>query len=524
MTRQQLFWTFLLRHGAARTQGQFAGLMLILALTLPGIALGQSPTDGNFYVAPDGHDTNSGTSWASPLLTLTQAQTDCAQATGSCVIHLAPAGTTLTTEFVLTRAETTIACEPGAVITTAVAVGGGVPFVIKANDTRITGCTFNFSSGVAAALSLANTVARATIDHNTFENYPGGGANNTLFVGDRSNTTLATAVTDVSVTDNVFLNNVGSNVNIQDYVTRAVISRNRFVTGLGTNKMDNQVINAQTTDSGTTIQGLTVSENVMFNGLDGDCIQIEQLSAGNPILDVTVSSNVCTLQAGADENGTGYSMAGIIGLSEVGNIFDANDVQLNIGNAPFEFVNVQNGTESGNSAVLGTQSTASRINIYTVIGNSTGIANGFSLNNSFTGNTASISKTSGAVAVCWGVGFGGGTSNSISRNTFTGNSCDFTGSTAPTAGFWMQANAVGTTVNNNLVSENNFIGTNVTGDGGICLEPDQGTMLHNVVGPNNVFNFHLQYCHNLGAQAALLLGSTLDNLTYGSTLSGPNHN
>jgi hypothetical protein len=69
--------------------------------------------------------------------------------------------------------------------------------------------------------------------------------------------------------------------------------------------LNNQVINAQTTDSGTTIQGLTVTGNIMSNDLGGDCIQIQQIS-GNAILDVTVSSNVCMLQSG---NGSGYSMA-----------------------------------------------------------------------------------------------------------------------------------------------------------------------------------------------------------------------
>jgi hypothetical protein len=87
---------------------------------------------------------------------------------------------------------------------------------------------------------------------------------------------------------------------------------------------------------------------------------------------------------------------------------------------------------------------------------------------------------------------------------------------------FMQSNNSTSTVSNNFVSENNFLGTDVTGDAGICVEDDAGTMVHNVVGPNNLFNFHLPYCHNLGAQASGLLLSTLDDLTYGSPLSGPN--
>jgi hypothetical protein len=494
---------------------QAVGLMLVCATAFATLVLAQGAADGIRYVAPDGSDSNNGLTWSTAKATLGGAQTSC-PASGPCVIHVAPAGLTLSTQFTLNRAATTIECEPGAAITTE--VSSGMAFFIgpNANDTRITGCTFNWSSGGDGALNVENTVSRVTIDHNLFENYPGGSGtpNNTLLIGNRSNTTLAAAVTDVNVIDNVFLNDTGVNINIQDYVLRVVVARNRIITGTST--LNNSLINAQAADSGTTMQGLTVSKNVMSNALAGNCIQINQ-GLGNRILDVTVSSNICMLGSGA---GTGYLMAGITGLDSVGNVFDANEQTITNSQSPFEFVNVQNGTGSGNSAVLGTQASGSTstIHIYYVAGEN----GGSSVNNTFSGNTASIAFTNtaqGAVAICWGVsGIGSGT-NVISRNNFTGNSCDLTGSTGAGVGMFMHTNTSTTTVSNNYVSDNNFIGTNVTGDAGICVEQDQSApMTGNVIGPNNVFNFHLPWCHGLGNQLSGLLKSTLGPLPYGSTL------
>jgi hypothetical protein len=182
--------------------------MLILAATLPRTLMGQVADYSNQYVSPSGSNSNNGQSWSNAKATLAGALTSGTNpcpSSGSCVIHVSSGGITLSATFTLNRAQTTIECEPGAVITTTVPLGSGVPFVVAANDTRITGCAFSYSSGSEAALEVDNTVSRVTIDHNLFENYPGGtGANNTVIIGDRNNTTSAKAVTDVAVTDNVF--------------------------------------------------------------------------------------------------------------------------------------------------------------------------------------------------------------------------------------------------------------------------------------------------------------------------------
>lgn len=483
-------------------------VLVAFLLSFKSACWAQRASDGIFFVSPNGSDSNNGLSWSTAKLTLGGAQTAC-PASGDCAIHVSAGGITLSSTFTLSRAETTITCEPGAVITTGVPSGSDSIYV-TANDTRVTQCTFNASTGTDA-IDIPKSVSRVSIDHNLFENYPDGGADTVIFVGNRANSAASEVVTDIAVTDNMFLNNAGDDVDIQDYVSRVVVSKNRIVSTV--TNANNPLVNAQTTDSDTVIQGLVVSDNIMSNGMAADCVQIQQLS-GNPISDVTVSGNVCTLQESAS-GGTGYSMAGITVLSSVGNIFDANGQAFGGGNAPFEFVNVQYGTESNNSALLGTQSTAHGY-IFTVIG-----SGGSSLNDTFSGNSASVAYTGTGTFGCW---FAGSSTagSTVSRNSFTGNTCDLTGSTGKVAGFFMQASNSSATVNNNFVSENNFIGTDVTGDAGICVEHDSGTMAHIVIGPNNLYNFHLSYCQNWGAQSAGLPSSVIDPLTYGSSLSGPN--
>jgi hypothetical protein len=516
------------------TQICFQAVRFILPLAMVLPAMAQMPENGNRYVSANGNDSSAGTSWAAPLADLATAQSGSANScpsSGPCVIHVAAVGITISSAFTLSRANTTIECESGGTLTTTSSTN---PFKIAADDTRVTGCAFVYGGSGASENAIdietpsSASVQRVSIDHNLFENYPGGsGANVVVFVGDRSNKAAGVAVTDVHVTDNVFYGNTGNHISIMDNAQRIDVSRNLVYTGSGISGSNDEIINAQTADAltvgsgGTTIQGLTVSGNIMFHGLTGDCIQIQRLAStgGGPISDVTVSSNVCTLLSGS--TGTGYSMAGIVGLSDVGNVFDANGVEMSGNdNAPFEFVNVENGAASGNSAIMGTQSSAAALLIFTVIGN-----NGQISNVAFTGNSASIAFTNTApnYAACWSVGSGGSSVNTIVRNTFTGNSCDLTGSTGEAVGFYMQGGGnTSNQVSNNFISENNFLSPSGPNSAvGIVLQPESGTMVNNIVGFNNLTNFNIPYCHNLASCPGTtgLLSSTLATLSYGSNLS-----
>jgi hypothetical protein len=527
----------------------------------------------------DGTDNNTnGLSWASAFASLGGALSgftnSCPTQTTppkTCVIHVgAGLGITLSSTFTLNRSYTTIECEPGAVIQTE---SSGNPIIITANNTRITGCTFiwtqnpnpdiSSSENAIDIKSPASGIQVVTIDHNIFKNYPGTasggtGAGTVIFVGDRTNNnTSGVFVSNVSVTDNRFLNNTGNHISILDNAQQINVSRNIVYTGQGLAMTKDQILNAQTEDAGTTIQGLNIVGNVMFNGIPGNCIQVQQIQltssgtlAGGRISDVTVSSNVCILSSLslAGNVGTGYSMAGVTGLSSVGNVFDANGQTINVNsNAPFEFINVQNSTISGNSAILGNQTIttagSSPLHIFTMGGASetsmthpTLFVAGQLSGNTFTGNSASVAfssgTTTGIFAICFAGGFGatgnGANTQIVSNNIFMGNSCDFTGSaaTAATVGFYLQGNS-STTIANNFVTENNFIapsGTNAAD--GISLQPGGGAMTNNVVGFNNLTNFNIKYCHNLGSCSSSknLLSSTVTCLGYGSVLNGPNGN
>jgi hypothetical protein len=528
MTTYDLRQAFLSKFaGKAQFCVQILWLVLIAAVAIP--AMGQAVADNIRYVSPNGSD-GIGTSWATAFHSIGEALSGLNACTsyGSCVIHISPAGITLISTFTLNRAQTTIDCEPGAIIT--MEASSGNQFVITAGQTRVTGCAFSYSSGNDAAIVVepagGNPIDGVTIDHNLFEGFPGGtGANTTLLIQGTSGPTF---VSDVNVTDNTFWNNLGNNINLQDNVQRANISRNLInASNTASGAPNNQLINAQPTSSGT-MQGLVVSGNIMFNGLVGNCVQIQGPTGSSAdISDVTVSSNICTLISSSSTVGTGYSITGSSGLTVVGNVFDANGQELDAcTNAPFEFVNVENGTESGNSATLGNQAVSSetssgkcpsndkaptRVLIFTVIGNG-----GQSVSNTFTGNSASVDftdTTSGHFVACWNIG-GGGSTGTISRNTFTGNNCDMSSSAGAAVGFFMQTAGNGT-INNNFVSENSFLGADQTGDAGICLELDTGGIMQsNVVGFNNVFNFHLPYCQNLlGQVSGFATGTILTGLT-----------
>jgi hypothetical protein len=521
-------------------------MAMILAVVLPGIAVAQESTlaDGIRFVAVDGTDNNTnGLAWTSAFASLGGALSgftnSCpAQTTPpkTCVIHVgAGLGITLSSNFVLNRSNTTIECEPGAIINMQVPSGNGAQIVINADDTRITGCAFLYISGSDAAIAVeaapSTSTERVSIDHNLFKSFPTGSS--VVFAGDGTNNSQANVfVTDVNVADNVFWQNGGNHITVEDNAQRVNISRNQIFTLADT---ANQLINAFTEDSGTAIQGLIIDGNTMFNGLAGACIFLKQIggNGGNPITDVAISSNTCTLQS-SSSTAAGYSLSGVTGLSFVGNIFDATQPQEQVNQPAFNFVNVKTGTVSGNSAVLGSQSAPSQIPplliIYNVGAASISSATGYSVSNSFTGNTASVAfspgSVSGAAVICWDESPTGSGSANISNNTFTANGCDFSNSssTAQTVGFYVQGGNSSTTINSNFISENSFIpSTSGTTNAavGICLEQDSSSMANNVVGPNNVFSLSLPFCQNLGSLTPGLKSSTVTSLSYGSGLSGP---
>ena len=484
------------------------GYSAVLTLAPGNAALKPAASDGVRYISSNGSDTQDCRSLGSPCLTLAAAQTSC-PASGWCKIDvLENTNLSLTSTFTISRAQTILEGEGYATITTN--VPSVDPIDISANDVEIRGLNVLWGSGTTCGIVIPNTVSRVYIHGNYFQNFPSGGCGTAVGIGNKTNTGSATELTDIKVEDNFFLNDAGYDVNGQDFILRAKVANNFIVTAASA--ANNQIINFQTSDASTTEQDISITGNLMWNALGGDCVQVQQLS-GNAIQGLDLEDNKCWLSGITSHgNGSGYSIAGVTGFTRSGNYFDANGVNYAGGNAPFEIINSSFGSASGDVAAMGTQS-GSSFSIFTVLGN-TGNTVGVNL----VGETCSAAFTGTGTTDGFFLGVSTA-SSSVIRSSVKSSTCDFTGSTGKVAGAEMQANNASATVSNNAFSGLNLIGTNVTGDAGIVVEKDFGTMANNIVGGNQVVNFHLPYSSNLGGQTVGLDPTTVTSPAFASGLS-----
>jgi hypothetical protein len=476
---------------------------LLVALASPLVVSAQSyaikptPADGIQFVTAEGNDANDGLSWGTAKATLGGAQSGCPVG-GPCAIRLT--GQIIqSANLTITRPQTSIECEPGTTITQN--AGGSDSIDIKASHGHIRGCAFVAGTSTDSIV-IVNTVADWDVSGNSFSGFPASGGNTVIFVGNRTNLSLGAAVSDIRIHDNWFTENSAIHVNIQDYAMRISVTNNTVVTASSTD--NNPIINAQTSDSGTVIQDLNVSGNIIFNGITSDCVQAQRLS-GNQLEDVTVTGNHCIIQSGG--SGTGYSLAGIKGYTETGNIFDSTaSPSAGTGNAPFESVNNSNGTESGNTAYLGNNSMSGEPFAFTLIADS-----GTESNVTVVGNAVQLQYTGGGTGGCFYVGTS--TTSTVTSVSIHGNNCYLTGSTGKAVGVWVQSNSSSASVTNTSIARNNWFGADVTGDAGIAVEKDAGTLTGTYVGPNLITNFHLVYSSNLGAQTSGLLPTEISYST-----------
>jgi len=420
-------------------------------------------------------------------------------------VVLIPGGVTLTltSGHSIVTSGLTLRCEPAALIQTA--VPGVNPIEVRASDVAIEECHFQYSSGATDAVVLPNSVSRVHILRNVFEDYPAGGANTTLFIGNRTNASLATAVTDVEVTFNTFLNDCGDVVNIQDYVLRADVSHNVF-TACAT-PLNHPLINAQNSDNGTVISDLYVVANQISNAGGGDCVQVQQLTS-LAITNVHVDGNTCQLATiPGHGNGTGYSTAGVTNGTVSHNTFDANGQAFAGGNAPFELVNTVNVAETGNACALGSQArTAACFTAIAYSGSLTG--------NTIAANQGSFSYTGSSVGPLCMQFYTAGTFPVLARNVVAGNFCDLSASTGPVEGIAFQA-AAGT-ISSNYAVANTLAGPGGTlNSGGIILANDGGALSLNVVVENQMFGFTYPYSQSVASPMSIrgLCTSCVDALT-----------
>jgi hypothetical protein len=449
------------------------------------IFLKSASSDGLIYLSSNGSNSNDGLSWGSAKLTLAEAQSAC-PSSGACTILISPKGLTISSTFALTRAQTAIKCQPGAVLTTTVASGDVIDD--SASDTKISGCNFTWSSGSGVAFSITKNASRIYFEQNTVNGYPNASGSEAVVVGNRSNSSSGNAVTDVSVNDNKFYNNAGVNVQIYDFAYRVHVEDNDFVTAISS--AANPIVNAQTYDASTTMQGLIIAGNHMWNGLGNDCVQIQPLGTSSQIYDSAVAHNICIL---TNTVGTGYSLSGV-GLTSTGNIFDADSESFNGPNPPFEIINCQHCASSADVARMGSQSTSGVIF-------SGGINTGTSQNNIWSNDVVHITATGTSTWACfYAVAATPGVINGL---TITGINCDMSASTTSgiLRGIWIQCDNSGATCTNGQIS-GTFLGTSTNGSNvAMAVEYDAGTLSGwNLSDNSTVAGFSYRASGNLNTQ------------------------
>ena len=461
-----------------------------------------------FVDATDGNDSNDGLSWGTAKATLGAAIGALPSGAWG-IVRVSSGGLTLTANLTITRSKTTIVGEPGANITGSVA--GGFITVQGCSDIRITGLTF-ISDGTVTGLGIdvSNTVSRLSIDHCQFENFPYANGGIVVAIGDTTNSTSGKIVEDVFVCDNRFLNCGATNIYAYDWVARLTISRNWFETA-STNSNATFAINLQTVGSGTSMNQVLISENTILSQLYGGAIQVQKDPdelGGNPIYNCVVDHNVIVING----DGGGISIAGVVNGSLSHNAVDATNTTYAGSYAPLESVNNQNFAFMGNTVNMGTQG-----------GNVGGVLTLIDGTSDCTcvGNAITLAFTGSGVA--GGVYVGTTTANANNKNILMGNTVDLTGSTGKVFGIWLQVNNSGGSVSNNLVAHNVLVGANVSGDAGIAVENDAGAMAHNILGPNEVYNFNLPFCSNFVGQDAGIPLAAIDPYVIpagGLTLAG----
>lgn len=453
-------------------------LASLLACPVFGHTAQQEPSGAARYVSAQGSDARSGLSWVTAKNTIAAAMRSC-PASGSCTIHVS--SLTLSAPVVLDRPDTAIQCPAGAILSTA--VQRAAPVTVSANGIQITGCEFQYSSGVGSTVVLIpHSVNHTTVSHDVFRNYLGLPSYlGIIRLGNRTNRNAETAITDVSIIGNQFLNVDPDVINLQDNVFRVTISNNVIATDIS--RSNSPTINAQTPDPGSALESITVTNNSISKGTQNDCIQIQKLTDRSVIQNVTVSGNTCRLQpnAGAGTGATGYSMVGIAGLVETGNVFEGYG-QLITGNAPFEVANCQRATSSHNVANLGTAD--ANVTAFTVIGTQRALVRDVSL----TGNSVSMTVRGSAQGSCYHVY--AARQARVEQVTLTGNSCDLSGSTTGGAlhGIWIQANGTGAAIQGGALSGNIVTGSTRAAVVGIHFERNAGAISGWRVGQNHFRN------------------------------------
>lgn len=422
-------------------------------------------------------------------------------------VAVANYSTTLTSLVTINANFVTLQCHPGATIN--LAPGGGI--IISGSHVTISGCIFSYSSGgsIPAAIDVQGGAKFVRIENNDFTNFAGLSGNCIVVAPDRT-ATIASPVSFVWVEKNIF---ESTNTNITDIcaynqVDHLWIEDNwTDFSSAELNGTEAIIVHAQ--DSNTKPSFVTIANNKGQGGT-GNCIEVQAL-AGNAPTNINVIGNQCQL-LNPHTSGAGFSLSTVNTFVYSNNIFNAGGANLGSGNQPLECVNCVNGAITGNVLNLGIQSASTPLGAIAVDTNISGTSNV-----TVAGNTVTVTYTGPGFMACYYSGIS--TPGSMNTINYSGNTCDLSGSTGKVAGIYFQCNHPSATCNNSSVAGNVLVGSNAVVDGGIVFERDSGTMQHNIVGVNQVLNFHTPFSQNFNSPTVGFCSGCVDAATEPATFT-----
>jgi len=405
-----------------------------------------------------------------------------------------PSNQTISSDIIISVAGLKITCENGATLTYTTA--GRLQF--QGDRSGIEGCKLigpgSGTSGLEAALFTGTNQFFRRNYYGAFGSTAGNG-----------DVTVSAGASHFSFTDNV---EYAADGDFSFYVNNCCTA-NATMTDIRVENNDIGEFIAHATTAGTVINGIASVGN-HFHAAQASKIEFcEEIGVfgGSSVLNVTSIGNKCQLTASGGDGG--YSFASVVNYTESGDQFYANGFQYTICGS--ENVATQSGSLTGNLFATGSQSTG----VCGIDVNPNGSGNtDISVNsNIIVGSPASPSQAFSGIYV--------GTVNALSLKNInvSGNIVDITGATGKSAAIWVQANNAGANVSNVHVTGNLLYGPGNAGDNGIVFERDTGTMVHNVVGPNHVFNFNTPYSSNANSPSAGFAAGTVDSVQSGQVVA-----
>jgi len=408
-------------------------------------------------------------------------------AAGSGGVVVLPSGytATVTTPVVVSLANQTIRCDPGAKI---VKGASGASINITGAGDSLIGCSIDGAqaSGYTGNNVVLNGASNATISGDIITNAQGYGV-------------YLTGVTGANITGNTIKGNLADPIFGENNTTNVVVENNPMIDASAGTASYTHAIAFHSTTAGQIVSGLTISGNRIVAG-NTYCVEVGSFGGLSPTA-VTVNGNTCT--QGVVNGYGGYSLAYVVGGSLSNNTWYS--ALSNTGGIGLELV----GTSA--ISVAGNVISGGQVNI--------GISVDRSSNNAIVGNIVNgwVPSGQGIHVIVAATDVLTANNNSISSNVL------IFPSSAATTGIWLQASIANSDISGNTVSGNVLFGASQAGSTAVQMENDAGTMVGNLVEGNVIRNVASSF--NLTGAATIGNSTIAYNLSTGvsSVFSGANY-